>query len=80
MLTFNDEDLVNRLEKQTGTAVVAPVHFHAFSDVESNVHRQVGRVRSHPWIPKPIPVGGFIYDVKTGRLHEVQPSAKTIAA
>ncbi len=80
MLTFKDEDLRDRLEKQTGTAVVAPVHFHAFGDLESNVRRQIERVRSHPWIPRQIPVRGFIYDVKTGRLHEVQPSAKTVAA
>ncbi len=80
MLTFRDEDLRDRLEQQSGTAVVAPVHFHAFSDLESNVRRQIGRVRSHPWIPKQIPVRGFIYDVKTGRLREVQPSAKTVVA
>jgi carbonic anhydrase len=80
MLTFKDEDLRDRLEKQTGTAAFAPVHFHAFRDLESNVRRQIGRVRSHPWVPKQIPVRGFIYDVKTGRLHEVHPSATTMAA
>jgi len=80
MLTFKDEDLRDRLEKQAGTAVVAPVHFHAFGDLESNVRRQIERVRSHPWIPKQIPVRGFIYDVKTGRLREIEPSVKTVAA
>ena len=80
MLTFKDEDLRDRLEKQTGTAVVAPVHFHAFADLESNVRRQIERVRSHPWIPRQIPIRGFIYDVRTGRLREVQPSTKTVAA
>jgi carbonic anhydrase len=30
------------------------------------------RVKSHPWIPKHIPVRGFVYDVKTGRLKEVE--------
>jgi len=29
-------------------------------------------VKSHPWIPKHIPVRGFVYDVKTGRLKEVE--------
>jgi len=80
MLTFKDEDLRSRLEKQTGTAVFAPVYFHAFSDLESNVRRQIERVCSHPWISKQIPVRGFIYDVKTGRLREVEPSAETAAA
>jgi len=80
MMTFKDEELRDRLEKQTGAAAFAPVHFHTFTDLESNVRRQIERVRSHPWIPKQIPIRGFIYDVKTGRLHEVQPSAKTVAA
>jgi carbonic anhydrase len=47
------------------------VHFHAFCDPEENVRLQVQRVKSHPWIPKHISVRGFVYDVKTGRLHEV---------
>ena len=80
MLTFKDEDLFTRLEKQTGTAVVAPLYFHAFSDLENNVRRQIERVRSHPWVPKQIPVRGFIYDVKTGRLREGEPSAGTAGA
>jgi len=80
MLTFKSDDLLERLEKQTGTAVVAPACFHTFDDLESNVRGQIERVRSHPWVPRHIPVRGFIYDVKTGRLREVQPSARTVAA
>lgn len=72
MLTFKDAELTAKLEKETRTATVAPVHFHAFDDIEANVHRQIQKVRSHPWIPKSIPVRGFIYDVKTGRLNEVK--------
>lgn len=71
MLTFKDHELLARLEKQSGTAFVTPAHFHAFSDVEENVRRQIQRVRSHPFIPSHIPVRGFVYDVKTGRLNEV---------
>jgi carbonic anhydrase len=76
MLTFKDDELLGRLEKQSGTAFVAPVHFHAFSDVEENVRRQIQRVRSHPFIPSHIPVRGFVYDVTTGRLKEIaEPAA-----
>jgi carbonic anhydrase len=76
MLTFKDHELLGRLEKQSGTAFVAPVHFHAFSDVEENVRRQIQRVRSHPFIPSHIPVRGFVYDVTTGRLKEIaEPTA-----
>jgi len=55
--------------------VVAPAHFHAFDDIEENVRQQVRRIQSHPWIPKHIPARGFVYDVKTGKLHEVATEA-----
>lgn len=42
------------------------------------VHDQTGavvddvrRIRSHPLVPKTIPIYGYVYDVKTGRLIEV---------
>lgn len=73
MLTFTDEELRARLEGQAGTAVVAPVHFGAFRDLDQNVRRQIQRVRSHPWIPRQVRVRGFVYDVATGRLREVSP-------
>jgi carbonic anhydrase len=31
----------------------------------------VKRIRNHPLVPKEIPIYGFIYDVKTGKLIEV---------
>ena len=71
MLTFQDTELRAKLQQQTGTATVAPVHFHAFSDLEEDVRQQIQKVKSHPWIPAHIPVRGFIFDVQTGRLHEV---------
>lgn len=71
MLTFKDDDLLARLQNETGTAAFAPNHFHAFGSVEENVRRQIQKVKSHPWIPKTAPVRGFDYNVKTGRLNEV---------
>lgn len=71
MLTFKDEELRAKLKQMTGTAPPGTVYFHAFSDLEENVRRQIERVKAHPWIPKVIPVRGFVYDVKTGRLSEV---------
>lgn len=72
MLTFRDEELRKRLLRETGAAVVSPAHFYAFSDLEDNVHEQILKVRSHPWIPQIITVRGFVYDVRTGRLNEVR--------
>jgi carbonic anhydrase len=71
MLTFKDEDLIGRLEQETGVLAHAPSHFHNFGDVEANLRRQLAKVRAHPWVPKQIPVRGFVYDVATGRLSEI---------
>jgi carbonic anhydrase len=71
MLTFTDEALHAKLRQQTGTDAVAPSRFHAFDDLAEDVRCQIEKVKSHPWIPSSIPVRGFIYDVKSGRLNEV---------
>ncbi len=71
MLTFTDEKLEADLRRKTGHAAVAPARFHSFSDVEADVRLQMDRARSHPWVPKEIPIRGFIYDVRTGKLSEV---------
>src|SRR5262245_61824219 len=47
MLTFRDADLLERLEREKGVSVLAPSHFHSFENLESNVRRQIGRIRSH---------------------------------
>ncbi len=71
MLTFKDTELETKLQAETGAASVAPDRFYAFSDLEADVRQQVQKVKSHPWIPDHIPIRGFIFDVKTGQLHEV---------
>ena len=72
MLTFQDQELSERLRRETGKDAVAPSHFHAFSDPEENVRRQLAKVKDHPWTPKGIILRGFVFDVKTGRLNEVK--------
>ena len=72
LLKVREDELKARLHDKMGATADSPAHFHAFDDLESNVREQIQRVKSHPWIPKNIPVRGFIYDVKTGRLKEVE--------
>ncbi|MFM8330992.1 MAG: beta-class carbonic anhydrase [Candidatus Methylumidiphilus sp.] len=38
---------------------------------EESVAEDVKRIRNHPLVPKEIPIYGYVYDVKTGRLIEV---------
>src|SRR5215471_1425276 len=40
-------------------------------DNAAGVVADVRRIRSHPLIPRSIPIYGYIYDVRTGRLAEV---------
>ncbi|HJT01397.1 MAG TPA: carbonic anhydrase [Terriglobales bacterium] len=71
MLSFSEEELRTRLERTTGKTAVVPAYFHSFRDVEDNVHRQMQRLRWHPWISSSVTVRGFVYEVETGRLREV---------
>ena len=73
MLKFTDGDMENRLRKETGQAPIAPAKFYSFTDAVANTKEQIQKVRSHPWISPDVPVRGFVYDVKTGRLSEVFP-------
>ena len=36
----------------------------------------VARIRRHPLVPKTIPIYGYIYDVKSGKLVEVEPATR----
>ena len=72
MLTFKDDELASKLRRETGAAAVAPARFFSFQSLEDNVREQVHKIKSHPWIPRQIPVRGFIYDVKSGKLQEVR--------
>jgi carbonic anhydrase len=69
MLNLNDRDLLSHLEEKTGA--VAPVDFHTFKNLEDNVRQQIARINGHPYL-QDLPVRGFVYDVQTGKLHEVQ--------
>jgi carbonic anhydrase len=72
MLTFKDEELLDRLQTETKANAIVPNRFHSFSNIEENVRQQIRKLKSHPWIPQNIMVRGFIYDVKTGNLKEVR--------
>lgn len=47
------------------------IKWHTISNLEQSVVDDVQRIRSHPLVPRRIPVYGYIYDVKSGRLLEV---------
>jgi carbonic anhydrase len=58
--------------KHTGGSVVGKfIHWHTFEDNAKSVLEDVQRIRTHPLVPRHVPIYGFIYDVKTGLLEEV---------
>ena len=51
-----------------------------FSDAERAVVDDVERIRRHPLVPHSIPIYGYIYDVRTGKLIEVKNATRAGAA
>ena len=47
-----------------------PVAFGGFGALEENIRAQVAILRDHPFLRR-VPVHGLMFDVSTGRLHEV---------
>lgn len=70
--TFTDDELNSKLEAATGDPSPAPMRFFAYKDPEQHTREQIEMVRSHPWIAKEVPVRGFVLDMDTGLLGEVQ--------
>ncbi len=59
-----------------GSAEAQYIDWLTIKDQAQSVQEDVTRIKSHPLVPSSIPVYGYIYDVKSGRLIEV-PEATT---
>jgi carbonic anhydrase len=70
--TFTDDELNKQLIAATGDSSPAPVRFYAYKDPVQHTREQIEMVRSHPWISKDVPVRGFVFDMETGLLAEVE--------
>ena len=68
LLNADTDGLRQRLASETGVTV--DIDFLSFEDVETNIRAQVERLRTHPWL-RDVPIHGLLFDVATGRLHEV---------
>jgi carbonic anhydrase len=67
--TVTEDDFKDELEQASGLRPTWAVE--AFRQVEDSVRRSVARVRHSAFLPHRDNVRGFVYDVKTGRLTEV---------
>jgi carbonic anhydrase len=69
MLTFTDDDF--RAQIQADTGVKPTWAAEAFSDLEEDVRQNIARIKAEPAIPRKDSIRGFVYDVRTGELREV---------
>ena len=69
MLSFTDEELCSTLEVQAGARPTwAP---GAFTDLADSVRQSIAHIKASPFIPHTDAVRGFVLDLATGRLAEV---------
>jgi carbonic anhydrase len=70
MLTFDNPTLYGICQERLGTDA-SDIDFLPFGDLEQSVRDDVEVIRSSPLTASDVRVRGFIYDVKTGKIHEV---------
>jgi carbonic anhydrase len=66
--------------KGPGSRAAQFVEFLTIPDQKQAVIDDVERIRHHPLVPKSIPVYGYVYDVKSGKLIEIEEATKIGAA
>jgi len=70
MEKISDDGFSTELQEETGLAPDFPIE--AFADAETDVRQSILRVRQSPFLPHRDAVRGFVYDVDTRRLGEVE--------
>ena len=72
METFHDHEVKAQIETDTG--VRPPFSLEAFADAEEDIRQSMARIQTSPYISHKEKVRGFVLDVETGKLEEVQPN------
>lgn len=73
MLTFKDDEVKQQIEAETG--IRPPFALEAFSNLEEDVRQSISRLEANPFLKHKSSIRGFVYDVHSGRLNEVQVAA-----
>ena len=69
MLTFTDDEFRNQIAEETG--IKPEWAAEAFSDLDEDVRQSIARIQASPFIPNKDSIRGFVYEVETGKLREV---------
>ena len=73
MTKFTDDALHEKIREATG-ADVSGDEYLSFTDVDESVRDDVARLRNVKTLPDGVTVSGYVYDVRTGVLREVDPA------
>ena len=76
MQTFTDDEVKAEIEADTGLR--PPFALEAFRDLDGEVRQSITRVRTSPYLPHRDTVRGFVYEVESGRLREIELLSVTI--
>jgi carbonic anhydrase len=69
MVKFKDEDLQKKLSEKFDVDA-SNLKFFSFPHLEENVREQIKKIKLSPFFPT-VPVHGYVYNVKTGKLNKV---------
>lgn len=70
MTTFKDDDVKAAIERDTG--IRPPFALESFGDPAEDIRQSISRLKASPFLIHKDRIRGFVYDVKTGQLHEVE--------
>ena len=70
MLTFTDDEFKREIQTEIGQKPnwVA----ESFTDLDEDIRQSLTRIRNSPFITKTSSLRGFVFDVATGLLREVE--------
>ena len=69
MLTFTDDDFKKSIQDDTG--IKPGWAAEAFPDLDEDVRQSIARIKASPFVPHKDSIRGFVFDVATGKLNEV---------
>jgi carbonic anhydrase len=70
MLTFTDDGFKRDVQDDVG--IKPEWAAEAFTDLDEDVRQSIARIKASPFIPRKDHVRGFVYDVHTGALREIE--------
>jgi len=72
MLTFTDDEFKRSIQDETG--IKPEWAAESFTDIDEDVRQSIARIKANPFVVHTDAVRGFVFDVATGALREVDAS------